>query len=106
MNLEQLNEITFDKRMATRTGATLVVFTSLFCGACKRLKRLLDAAASDLPCELFEVDAGQSPGLVDDLEVFHLPAMFLYVNGELKGPVHAAAQVDQLKAAIGQMLET
>ncbi len=102
--MELLDEMTFDRRMAQEDGASLVVFTSVFCGACKRLKRILEAMDADLPCKLYEVDAGHSPGLVDDLEVFHLPAMFLYLKGELKGPVHAAPQPEPLKAAIRQML--
>ena len=53
---------------------------------------------------LFEVDAHDSPGVARELEVFHLPALFLYVGGEYHRPVHSVLRVEALRQAVGEAL--
>ena len=84
-----------------RQPPSLVVVTSPACGACRRLSRLLDALPPLLPSlVLFEVDAASAPGIVEDLEIFHLPALFLYREGDYHAPVHAVLQAAALAAAV------
>ena len=84
-----------------RQAPSLVIVTSPSCGACRRLKRLLDQLPPPLPAlVLFEVDAASASGIVEDLEIFHLPAMFLYQAGDYHAPVHAVLRAEALTAAV------
>lgn len=88
-------------RLAATPGVSLVLFTAPACGACKRLKQVL-AGHPDLfaGIHLFEVDAGRDMALTREFGVFHLPAMFLFRDGEYHGTLHSEAQPERLRAAI------
>eukprot|EP00747_Dinoflagellata_sp_TGD_P178701 gnl/TRDRNA2_/TRDRNA2_28118_c0_seq1.p1 gnl/TRDRNA2_/TRDRNA2_28118_c0~~gnl/TRDRNA2_/TRDRNA2_28118_c0_seq1.p1 ORF type:complete len:171 (+),score=5.38 gnl/TRDRNA2_/TRDRNA2_28118_c0_seq1:64-576(+) len=104
-----LNTFTFYKRLAD-TNIALVCFTTLGCGSCHSFKLLLPSlqdrvdqkrkAGYGMDLTVFEVDAGDSPGLANELEVIDLPALFLYVNGEYHAPIQAPPEVDLLYMAI------
>lgn len=83
-------------------GLALVVLTSPGCGACRRVKAALTQGAPTWPLRLFEVDVSRSPGVAQALEVFHLPALFLYKDGDFHAPVHAEARADKILAAIAR----
>jgi len=88
-----------------RLEPSLVFFSSPACGACKRLKEVLRGgrlSPQGLVCR--EVQADQSQGLLEDLEVFHLPAIFLYAEGENLGPIETLLQLDAIDDAIQKML--
>ncbi|MCB9755224.1 MAG: thioredoxin family protein [Myxococcales bacterium] len=94
-------------------GVALVIITSQWCGACKLVKRALasvdDEALASAGLEpdalhLLELDAVESAGLVADLEVFHLPSMFVYRDGEYHAPLHAPARADALVDALARAL--
>ncbi|MCK6525760.1 thioredoxin domain-containing protein [Myxococcota bacterium] len=70
------------------------------CGACRAVKGALLALEAALPAPLYELDVEDSPGVAAELDVFHLPAMFLFRDGELRGEVHAEARREALAAAI------
>ena len=79
------------------------MFTTPGCGACRHLRALLTPLADELGLPLYEVDAGREGALVHAMEVFHLPALFLYQQGQfhaeisaepraLRGAIEAAAR--------------
>lgn len=78
--METLDEFNLHHRLAEVAGASLVLFTSPSCGTCRVVERLLPQAA---PREvgLFRVDAQQAQALARAYEVFHLPALFLFMDG-------------------------
>lgn len=80
-------------------GAALVVFTAPACGACRRAKAVVPQLAGAVD-RWIEVPAERSPGLVADLEIFHLPALFLYVDGGFHAPIDAVLTPAALSAAI------
>lgn len=96
MSLQALNEFEFYARVEATLGSTVVLFTAPHCGSCRAfqlgLQRLSDE--DDLP--VFEIDAGMNPGLVQAYEVFHLPALFLFVDGHY----HAELQCDPTPVAL------
>ena len=80
--ITSLDDLNFFEVLATTHGVALVFFTAPSCGACRQLKLVLSKmVAENATFQVFEVDAVHNGGLVNALEVFHLPAMFLYVNG-------------------------
>jgi len=81
-------------------GDALLVITSPFCGACKAMLRALSTLPAQTVDRLFIADAGDAPGLVADLEVFHLPALFLYRDGDYHRPIEAPPQSAALVDAL------
>lgn len=103
--LAPLDQFEFHHQLAETAGTSLVIFTGPHCGACKRLKQVLrDAAELFSDLHLFEVDAQRDMALTREFGVFHLPAMFLYRDGEFHCELHSEALAPQLRAAIDQAL--
>ncbi len=80
----------------------LVVITSPFCGACRAMLRAIERLPQGSVDRAFVADAGESPGLVADLEVFHLPALFLFRDGEYHRPIQVPPRVTELVAALAE----
>jgi thiol-disulfide isomerase/thioredoxin len=103
--MQRLDQFTFYPVLADTPGPALVFFSAASCGSCRHWKRVLDeyaAAAGALP--VYEVDAGLDQALAREFELFHLPALFLFVDGEFHRPLQCAAAVASLCAAIDAAL--
>lgn len=86
-------------RVVERPGpAHLVLFTARGCGACRAMKRAVGAL--DAPWSAWEVDAHDAAGLVEALDVFHLPALFYWEDGEWYGAVEAPPVPEALRRAV------
>ena len=85
-------------------GDVLVVLGTASCGACRRARQLLGALCIDAvggpPLALVHVDATHAMGIVEDWEVFHLPALMLLRDGEAWARVNAPLDARALAAAI------
>ena len=101
--LQNLTQFDFHHRLAATSGPALVCFTAPACGACKRLRQVLGGTSWG-PLALFEVDAGRDLALTREFEVFHLPAMFLFVDGRFHCELQAEATPDHLRHAIDAAL--
>jgi thiol-disulfide isomerase/thioredoxin len=100
--LASLNDLNFHHVLGRTPGAALVFFTAPDCGACKHLKQALGMFLQVYsPLPVFEVDAVHNGGLVNALDVFHLPALFLYVDGHY----HCELKCEALPARIHQAVE-
>ena len=103
--IRQLDQFGFHHTLEASAGPALVFFTGPACGACKRLRRVLEEAAplfADIA--LFEVDAERDMGLVREFEVFHLPAMFLFRDGRFHCELHSEPTPPRLREAIDAAL--
>ncbi len=104
MALSPLHELDLPRVLARSPGLALLLFTTPGCGACRAVRAALEHAAREglLPDDLalYELDAGESAGLAADLEVFHLPSLFLFRGDELHAPVHAPPTAGALARAI------
>ena len=100
-----LDEFGFHHTLAQTRGPALVIFTSQGCNSCRAWKLLLaqyQKQRSDL--QLFEVDAGHAQALAREFNVFHLPALFLYRDGQYHCALHCEAHVGVLASAIQSAL--
>lgn len=105
MAVEQLSQFDFHHRLAEAGGVSLVYFTAPGCGACRQLKQLFDSHSDAFArLHLFEVDAQQDMALTREFEVFHLPSLFLFRDGQYHAPVHAEPTPAALLAAIDAAL--
>jgi len=91
--LPRLDQFDFHAHIARISGPALVVFTSPDCGSCHHLRQVLSEVRSREPgwC-VFEVDAQTESGLTNEFEVFHLPTIFLYNDGQFHCQLDAEAR--------------
>jgi thiol-disulfide isomerase/thioredoxin len=101
MPVRKLSQSEFHHVLEQTPGKALVYFTTRSCGACRLLGGVLAELASQYPdVSVFAVDAGEEMGLVREFDVFHLPALFLYIHGQYHQVVHCEPT---LNAIVGEM---
>lgn len=104
MQLQTLSEFDFHPRLAASAGTSLVLFTSPDCGSCRVWLRLLETFSSPLVQNAYVVDVQIATGLAYEYEVFHLPSLFLFVDGKFHAPLHSEALPVSLHQAIAATL--
>lgn len=101
----RLTQFDFHHRLAETPGVSLVLFTRPGCGACRHWRALLERYSADpRVAQHFEVDVEQDIALAREFAVFHLPALFLYRDGQFHAELRCEAQAERLTAAIAQAL--
>jgi thioredoxin 1 len=104
MNFAELTEFDFHPRLAASPGVAVVMFSGPHCGACKRLEKHLPAWLKGHVDHLYKVDAQRSIALARAYDVFHLPSLFVFVNGHYHAPLHAEAAPGPLLAGLKNLL--
>ena len=103
--IQSLNELEFYRVLAETAGPSVVFFTKPGCSACRFWKRLLDELLQQRhDIHVYQVDAEQNMGLSHEYELFHLPALFLFMDGEFHCELRAEARLPHLLAAIDAAL--
>jgi thioredoxin 1 len=103
--IQPLNEHEFYCTLAETDGPSIVFFTKPGCSACRLRRRLLgDLLQHRHEITVYQVDAEQNMALSHEYELFHLTAMFLFVNGEFHCELQAEARMPNLLAAIDAAL--
>jgi thioredoxin-like negative regulator of GroEL len=98
---EKLTQFNLHHRVAEQATPTLVFFTAPACASCRHLKAVLQLVASRQPdWRIFEVNAQQESGLVNEFEVFHLPSMFLFSAGDYHAELSCEANPAAIETAI------
>ena len=100
MHIHPLSEFNFHPRLAESRGVSLVLFSAPDCGSCRWWRRLLQDFSSPLLQHCFVVDVQMATALANEYEVFHLPSLFLFVDGKFHAPIHAEAIPTLLHNAI------
>jgi thioredoxin-like negative regulator of GroEL len=104
--VHQLDQFDFHPYLSGKTGTTLVSFISPDCGACRHLHRILGEVNSRRPdWTLCVVDAQRDAALTREFEVFHLPTLFLFSNGEFHCELQAEAQPEKIIDAVTAALQ-
>ena len=95
----------YDTLHATQ-GVCLVVFTSMGCASCRAWKEVLKEYLSINPdFVIYEVDAHESMALANEYEIFHLPALFLFRDGEFHTELNCEANLQKIDQAIIRALQ-
>jgi thioredoxin-like negative regulator of GroEL len=103
--VQQLDQFSFHPYLSSSTGTALVMFTARGCGACRHLRQVLrEVAARRTDWHLLAVDAQQDMALVREFEVFHLPTLFLFRDGEFHCELRAEARTEAILAAVSAAL--
>ena len=98
---ESLDEFNYHHRLAANSEPSLVMFSSPACGTCRRVEALLPAAAPN-GMQLFHVDVAASQGLAKAFDIFHLPDLFLYLDGRFHARLNCEVTPTALSRAIEQ----
>lgn len=102
LSFKPLAEFDFHHELAATAGPVMVMFGAPGCGACRKVEKLLPEAVAGRVSALYKVDVQQSMGLARAYEVFHLPALFLFVDGRYHAPIES----EVTPAAMRRALET
>ena len=103
--IQVLNEHEFYNRLAETPGPCIVFFTKPGCSACRAWKRLLnDLLQHRHDITVYQVDAEQNMALSHEYELFHLPALYLFVNGEFHCELQVEARLSHLLTGIDAAL--
>ena len=98
--MKNLIEFDFHQTLDRTDGPALVLFSSATCGTCRSVEKRLPKAAEGTVAGLFIVDVQQSTGLAREYDVFHLPALFLFVDGHFHAQLKCEISPDKLPRAI------
>ena len=104
MDFQELSEFDFHPRLAASPGVAVLMFSGPHCGACKRLEKQLPDWLANRAAHLYKVDVQRSTALARAYEVFHLPSLFVFVNGRYHGPLSAEAAPGPLRTALETLL--
>jgi thiol-disulfide isomerase/thioredoxin len=97
--LEPLDEFRYHHRLREAEGAALVLFSSPTCGSCRVVEgRLTEVAPAGV--SLFKVDVQLSPALARAHDIFHLPTLLLYRNGEFHARLDCEVSRPTLERAL------
>lgn len=97
----RLTQFDFHDVLSRDRGLSLVLFGKRGCSACRHWERLLDLfAAEQTAIKVFTVDVEENEALAREFDLFHLPALFLFRDGQYHCPLQAQARLPELKAAI------
>lgn len=102
-----LEQFEFHQTLAETRDVALVFFSSPNCSSCRYWEQLLDGYRhSHAGVHLFKIDAGRDQALTEEFGVYHLPALFLYYNGQYHSELQCEARIDTLEAAIATALKS
>lgn len=100
-----IEQFEFHQTLETTAGTSIVFFSSHECLSCRYWQQLLEHYSKLHPnTHIFKIDAGQDQALTEEFNVFHLPALFLYRNGQYHRPLQCEANLDALAAAVTEAL--
>ena len=102
-----LNDHEFYARLAETTGPSIVFFTKPGCSSCRLWKRLLvELLQKRGDIHVYQVDAEQNMALSHEYELFHLPALYLFVDGEFHCELQSEARLAHLETALDVALDS
>lgn len=100
----QATQFDFHARVRAQRGPALLFFTKLGCGSCAQWKLLLKGFIQHEAVAVFEVDAAVDAALAREFAVFHLPALFLFKDGEYHAALECQASLPRLRETLHTLL--
>ena len=99
--IKTLTQFNFYPEIEETKGLCLVYFSAYACSSCKHLTLILaQLADSHSDLSIFKVDAQQDQALIKEYEVFHLPALFLFKDGQYHAELECESRADSILSCI------
>ena len=103
---QSLGEGNYHARLARTSGDAVVLFTHVSCNTCRTWKRLLPQALSTIVQHFYEVDVALDTGIARHFEIFHLPTIYLYRDGQFHAELQTEARIDAIQLAVRQLFSS
>lgn len=103
--IRNLDDESFYTHLETTRGLSVVFFTSHGCASCRRWQELFREFLTLYDdVQICAVDAQASMALTRAYEVFHLPSLFLFIDGQYHRALQPHASINSLREAIDQAI--
>lgn len=101
-----ISEDEFKTRVIESNVPVLVDFTAAWCGPCKMVTPIVEELAGDWEgkAEVYKMDVDSNPNLPLEYGVMGIPALLLFVNGEVAARVAGFKPKKQLEKEFGQYI--
>ncbi|NOX42399.1 MAG: thioredoxin family protein [Gammaproteobacteria bacterium] len=100
-----LNQFDFHSTMEDIRGVAIVFFETEGCSSCHYWENILAVYKKEHPLiNVFHIDAAQDQALTEEFEIFHLPALFLYMDGKFHSNIQCEAKLDALNSEIQKLM--
>ena len=87
--------------LTIKEGKVLVDFFATWCGPCRMLTPVLEEVSEQVDCEIIKVDVDNLPELAKRYNIFSIPTLLLFVDGELVKTTRGYQDADALINFIG-----
>jgi thioredoxin len=99
--IKTLTQFDFYPEIEETKGLSLVYFSAHACSSCKHLTQVLSQLAEkQSELSIFKVDAQQDQALIQEYDVFHLPALFLFKEGQYHAELQCKARTNSILSCI------
>ena len=98
--MTELDESSFD--IAIAGEPVLVDFWAPWCRPCKAIEPILE----ELPVDVARVNVDEQPGIASRYDVFSLPTVILFADGEPRGSVVGARPRSHFQQWLAEVLPT
>ena len=83
MEVKEIEAKDFEESI--KEGKALVDCYATWCGPCKMMAPIIDEVAKEIDSvNFYKVDIDNAPEVADQYEIFSIPTLLLFENGELK----------------------
>jgi thioredoxin-like negative regulator of GroEL len=101
-----LDQFDFHHRIGATQGPALVLFHAPGCASCRHWKQALaEYAGLHGNVTLYQVDVQQDTALVHEFGLFHLPALFLFLDGQFHCEFHSEPRMETIQATLEAAIE-
>lgn len=99
--IKTLTQFNFYPEIEETQGLSLVYFSAHACSSCRHLTQVLSQLAIKQPeLSIFNVDAQQDQALINEYDIFHLPALFLFLEGQYHSELSCEANTSSIMSCI------
>ncbi len=101
-NVKHIAQGEFADQVTRATGLVVVDFYATWCGPCRELSPMLDAAAGAFHDRIrfFKVNVDESPGLAQNFQIQAIPAVLFFKDGKLADRITGLPDEADLKSRL------